>query len=166
MRNHKPRGSFLALMVWLALVALLLAGCAGKPAPAGPPGGVPTAASKQAAIAAPTATPGDRDTVAAYIAQHGALPDYYITKQQARALGWTGGSVEPYAPGKLIGGDRFGNMEGLLPKKRGRAYTECDINTWGKSSRGAERIVFSSDGLIYYTDNHYESFSLLKGAEP
>ena len=64
-----------------------------------------------------------------------------------------------------IGGDKFGNREGLLPKKNGRQYYECDIDTVGKSSRGAKRIVFSDDGLIYYTDDHYESFTLLYGEE-
>ena len=62
-----------------------------------------------------------------------------------------------------IGGDRFGNYEGLLPD--GHSYTECDVNTLEASSRGAERIVFSSDGLIYYTGDHYASFTLLYGEE-
>ena len=57
----------------------------------------------------------------------------------------------------------FQNREGLLPKKAGRTWTECDINTWGRSQRGAERIVFSNDGLVYYTANHYASFELLYG---
>lgn len=104
-----------------------------------------------------------KDDVALYIHLYGELPRNFITKSQARALGWTGGSLEPYAPGKCIGGDRFGNYEGLLPSKKGRTWTECDINTLGKSSRGAKRIVFSNDGLIYYTDDHYESFELLYG---
>ena len=80
-------------------------------------------------------------------------------------LGWTGGTVENYKEGAAIGGDKFGNREGLLPKKSGRQYYECDIDTKGKGSRGAKRIVFSNDGLIYYTDNHYESFTLLYGDE-
>ena len=88
---------------------------------------------------------------------------YGLTKAQARELGWgdTYSSVDDAAPGKSIGGDRFGNREGLLPKKKGRTYTECDIGTMGKKSRGAKRIVFSNDGLIYYTDDHYESFEQL-----
>ena len=64
-----------------------------------------------------------------------------------------------------IGGDRFGNYEGLLPETEGRRYTECDIDTMGRSSRGAKRIVFSNDGLIYYTGDHYKSFELLYGEE-
>ena len=64
-----------------------------------------------------------------------------------------------------IGGDVYGNYEGLLPKKKGRTYYECDIDTLHKKSRGAKRIVFSSDGLIYYTKDHYEHFELLYGEE-
>ena len=56
-----------------------------------------------------------------------------------------------------IGGDRFGNYEGLLPDGD---YRECDIDTLGKSSRGPKRIVFS-DRAIYYTDDHYKSFRCL-----
>ena len=104
-----------------------------------------------------------KDEVALYIHLYGHLPDNYITKSQAQDLGWTGGSLEPYAPGKCIGGSYFGNYEGLLPTVPGRRYTECDIDTLGASSRGAKRIVFSNDGLIYYTDDHYDSFTLLAG---
>ena len=106
-----------------------------------------------------------KDDVALYIHTYGHLPNNFITKSEAEKLGWSGGSLEPYAAGKCIGGSRFGNYEGLLPKKSGRVYTECDIDTLGKNSRGAKRIVFSNDGLIYYTEDHYESFTLLYGEE-
>lgn len=106
-----------------------------------------------------------KEDVALYIHLYGHLPGNYITKKEAEALGWSGGSLEPYAPGKCIGGGRFGNYEGLLPTADGRRYTECDIDTLGKQSRGAKRIVFSNDGLIYYTDDHYETFELLYGEE-
>ena len=106
-----------------------------------------------------------KDDVALYIHTYGRLPKNFITKSEAEKLGWSGGSLEPYAPGKCIGGGRFGNYEGLLPEKPGRTYTECDIDTLGKRSRGAKRIVFSNDRLIYYTDDHYESFTLLYGEE-
>ena len=106
-----------------------------------------------------------KEDVALYIHTYGCLPGNFITKKEAQSLGWTGGSLEKFAPGMAIGGDRFGNYEGLLPTKKGRTYTECDIDTKGKSSRGAKRIVFSNDGLIYYTDDHYESFTLLYGEE-
>lgn len=106
-----------------------------------------------------------KDDVALYIHTYGHLPDNFITKKDAQALGWPGGSLEPYAPGKCIGGSRFGNYEGLLPEADGRTYTECDIDTLGAGSRGAKRIVFSNDGLIYYTEDHYETFELLYGEE-
>jgi hypothetical protein len=106
-----------------------------------------------------------KEDVALYIHTYGCLPDNFITKSEARKLGWKSGSLEKYAPGKCIGGDHFGNYEGLLPKAPGRSYTECDIDTLGAKSRGPKRIVFSNDGLIYYTDDHYESFTLLYGEE-
>lgn len=102
-----------------------------------------------------------KEDVALYIHTYGCLPGNFLTKNEARKLGWEGGGLDPYAPGMCIGGDRFGNYEGLLPEDRD--YTECDIDTLGAKSRGAKRIVFSEDGLIYYTDDHYESFELLYG---
>ena len=104
-----------------------------------------------------------KEDVALYIHLYGCLPDNFITKDEARDLGWEGGSLEPYAPGMCIGGDYFGNYEGLLPEDRD--YTECDIDTLGADSRGPKRIVFSDDGLIYYTADHYESFELRYGEE-
>ncbi len=104
-----------------------------------------------------------KEDVALYIYTYGCLPGNFVSKNQARDAGWNGGGLEKYLPGMCIGGDRFGNREGLLPDAPGRTWTECDINTLGESSRGAERIVFSNDGLIYYTGDHYESFELLYG---
>ena len=106
-----------------------------------------------------------KEEVALYIYTYGRLPDNFVSKREAEEAGWSGGSVERYIPGAAIGGSRFGNYEGLLPKAKGRTWTECDINTDGKSSRGPERIVFSNDGLIYYTPDHYESFELLYGED-
>ena len=106
-----------------------------------------------------------KEDVALYIYLYGELPKNFITKNEARDLGWSGGGLDKYAPGMCIGGDRFGNYEGLLPDAKGRRWTECDIDTLGAKSRGAKRIVFSNDGLIYYTDDHYESFELLYGEE-
>ena len=96
--------------------------------------------------------------VALYIHTYGKLPVNFITKKEAKALGWPGGSLEEYAPGKCIGGDYFGNYEGLLPDDD---YHECDIDTLGKSSRGSKRIIYSDNGSIYYTEDHYESFTQL-----
>ena len=103
----------------------------------------------------------DKDHVALYIHAFGKLPSNYVTKKQAKEKGWSSGSLEPYFPGGCIGGDYFGNNEGRLPKKKGRTYYECDIGTTGKKSRGQKRIVFSNDGLVYYTKDHYESYELL-----
>jgi len=104
-----------------------------------------------------------KEDVALYIYTYGELPVNFMTKKEARALGWEGGGLDRYADGMCIGGDRFGNYEGILPDAKGRTWTECDIDTLHAKSRGAKRIVFSNDGLIYYTDDHYESFELLYG---
>ena len=100
----------------------------------------------------------DVENVVLYLTAYGELPPNYITKDEARDLGWQGGSVEDYLDGAAIGGDRFGNYEGQLPEARGRTYTECDIDTDGYGSRGSRRLVFSSDGLFFYTHDHYEHF--------
>ena len=127
---------------------------------------IPTETTLPAQTEAPIDPDGSyttKEDVALYIHTYGCLPKNFITKNEARDLGWNGGGLEDYAPGMCIGGDRFGNYEDLLPDAPGRTWTECDIGTLGKSSRGAKRIVFSNDGLIYYTDDHYESFTLLYG---
>lgn len=103
-----------------------------------------------------------KDEVALYIHLFGHLPSNYITKKQAEKSGWKGGALKD---GKCIGGTYFGNYEGLLPEAEDRYYTECDVDTAGKKDRGEKRIVFSNDGLIYYTDDHYKTFTLLYGEE-
>ena len=100
-----------------------------------------------------------KEEVAEYLHTYGCLPQNFITKKEAKALGWEGGSLEPYAPGKCIGGDYFGNYEEQLPTDK--SYHECDINTLGADKRGAERIIYDDDGNIYYTDDHYQSFTQL-----
>ena len=107
-----------------------------------------------------------KEEVAAYLNAYGHLPDNFITKKEAQKLGWVSkeGNLGEVAPGKSIGGDYFGNYEGSLPEKKGREYHECDIDSDG-GYRGAKRIVYSNDGLIYYTEDHYESFELLCGEE-
>ena len=166
----------------LILIALLVLGAlyftnhqtAEEPVPAAEPEAsatlIPESSESPNAVSEPDEALLDEDgsyttkeDVALYLHQYGHLPSNFITKKEAQALGWSGGSLEPYAPGKCIGGSQFGNYEGLLPKAPGRTYTECDINTLGKSKRGVERIVFSNDGLIFYTGDHYESFELLYG---
>ena len=105
------------------------------------------------------------EDVAAYIYLYGHLPDNFMTKKEARTYGWSSGSLSTVLEGMSIGGDYFGNYEGLLPEKEGRKYYECDIDTTDSTKRGAKRIIFSNDGLIYYTDDHYESYILLYGDE-
>ena len=104
-----------------------------------------------------------KDDVALYLYTYGKLPGNFMTKNEARKLGWEGGGLDSFADGMCIGGDKFGNYEGILPNAPGRTWKECDIDTLHEKSRGAKRIVFSSDGLIYYTEDHYESFELLYG---
>lgn len=106
----------------------------------------------------------DKDSVAEYIHLFGKLPKNFLTKSEAQALGWDSskGNLWAVAPGHAIGGDTFRNYEGQLPKKSGRVYYECDVNYDG-GYRDAERIVFSNDGLIFYTSDHYETFTQLYG---
>ena len=107
----------------------------------------------------------DKDHVAAYLREFKELPPNYITKEEARALGWVSnlGNLWEVAPGKSIGGDRFGNYEGQLPDAKGRKYFECDID-YGldmdryRGGRNGKRIIFSNDGLIFYTEDHYNTF--------
>ena len=169
---------------WLAgllalVLALTLTACGGTQTPQSPQPAAQTdpAEETQAPEEPPesqesgeAALPEDgayttKEDVALYLHLYGHLPDNFITKKEAQKLGWPGGTLEPYAPGKCIGGSRFGNYEGLLPEAEGRTYTECDIDTLGAESRGAKRIVFSNDGRIYYTEDHYASFELLYGEE-
>ena len=100
------------------------------------------------------------EEVAVYLAAFEELPDNFLTKNEAEDLGWDNrkGNLDKVAPGCSIGGDRFGNYEKLLPEKKNRKWTECDIQFDG-GYRGGERICFSNDGLIYYTDDHYETFT-------
>ena len=105
----------------------------------------------------------DKEHVAAYINEFAKLPSNYITKQEAKRLGWKSkGSLDKVAPGKSIGGDRYGNYEGKLPKAKGRMWKECDID-YVSGNRNAKRIVYSNDGNIYYTDDHYKTFEHLYG---
>ena len=168
-RFTRLTGALLALL----LVFSVLSGCGGA---------APDVPSSTAAPAADAVSPGESDKsspaaldeggeytsaedVALYLHLYAHLPQNFITKKDARALGWNGGGLDDYADGKCIGGDRFGNYEGLLPDAPGREYHECDIDTLHAASRGAKRIVYSNDGLIYYTEEHYESFILLYGEE-
>lgn len=147
---------------WLALLLtamVLLSGCALLEAPVQQP----TVEFTQAAISESSAY-SSKDEVAEYLHEFGHLPPNYLTKKEAQDLGWVAskGNLWEVAPGKSIGGDRFGNREGLLPEAPGRKYYECDIDFDG-SYRNAKRIIYSNDGLIFYTEDHYESFRQLYG---
>ena len=99
------------------------------------------------------------EEVAIYLTFFDKLPGNYITKREAQNLGWDNrkGNLWSVAEGCSIGGDRFGNYEGILPDQKGRKWTECDIDFDG-GYRNGQRIVFSNDGLIYYTGDHYQTF--------
>lgn len=102
------------------------------------------------------------EEVAEYIHTYEKLPSNYLTKREAMDLGWDSskGNLWDVTDEGIIGGDKFGNREGLLPKENGRTYYECDVNYEG-GYRGAERLVYSNDGLIFYTKDHYKSFKQL-----
>lgn len=100
------------------------------------------------------------EDVGTYLIKYHKLPSNYITKSEAHRIGWHGGSIEKYLPGMCIGGDTFTNNQEILPTDK--SYKECDIDTLGESTRGAKRIVYSTDYKgIYYTSNHYSSFTKL-----
>ena len=173
-RIRRRRAPHLLLLV-LLLTSLLFTACAkqGQSSGASVSGSATTAASAATTAssestdddAAPIAEDGaytSKDDVALYIHTYGKLPSNFLTKKDAQSRGWESskGNLQTVAPGMSIGGDRFGNREGLLPDKKGRQYYECDIDYDG-GRRNAKRIVFSDDGLIFYTDDHYASFEQL-----
>ena len=156
-----------ALMFILIFALVMLTESVILPALSG--GETPAATAAQSTERPPDASAVDedgeyteKDELALYIHLYGHLPGNFVTKAEAEAAGWTGGAVGKTLPGKSIGGDRFYNREGLLPKASGRVWTECDVGE-RRNTRGGERIVFSNDGLVYYTPDHYDSFELLYG---
>ena len=99
----------------------------------------------------------DLESVVLYYDKFGKLPSNFITKKEAKGLGWEGGALDPFKKGASIGGDHFGNYEKRLPSGKGIKYIECDIDTTG-GKRGAKRLIISNDGKYYYTPDHYETF--------
>lgn len=162
------------LFILFMVFAGLMAGCVTGPdgQAAGPEGNISVegpAESVESSSGEEIAESGEytsKEDVAKYIHLYGHLPSNFITKKEAKELGWVSkeGNLGEVAPGKSIGGDYFGNYEGLLPEAEGREYHECDIDANG-GYRGEKRIVYSNDGLIYYTQDHYESFEQLYGEE-
>ena len=152
-----------ALLLMLGLLASLLCGCVTIPAAPGQPSaqeqlnllpeenagpapaedGLNLLPEDEPAAPAENAVPDEngsyttKEDVCAYLIAYGHLPPNFITKSEAQAAGWEGGSLEKYCPGKCIGGDRFGNYEGRLPKAKGRKFFACDVNYTG-GKRGAE----------------------------
>ena len=128
-------------------------------APAGTPENTPTPV--------PEGPITDPQSIADYLFAHGELPDNFITKKEARALGW--GSAFRYvsdaAPGKSIGGDYFSNYERILPVAKGLTYREADCRYTG-GPRNAYRIIWSSDGRVWYTEDHYNTFTELFPSAP
>ena len=102
-----------------------------------------------------------KEEVALYIHTYGKLPSNYMTKSEARKLGWESGALHLVVEDKCIGGDIYSNYEGSLPEINGNYY-ECDIDTLTKKQRGAKRIVFSDEGDIYYTEDHYDTFEKIE----
>ena len=151
---------FIAIVLTL-LSAIILPGCFRTSADNGQAHNNTTLSATEQAID-PDGSYTDKDNVALFIHTFNRLPKNYITKKEAEALGWVSqqGNLHKVAPGKSIGGDKFRNFEGLLPKKAGRQYYECDID-YESGRRNAKRIVFSDDGLIFYTKDHYNSFEKL-----
>lgn len=133
-------------------------------ASSGTSSGVSSEASSEELQVSESGSYTSKEEVAAYLRRYDHLPDNFITKKEAKKLGWVSseGNLDEVAPGKSIGGDHFGNYEGDLPEKKGRDYFECDIDYDG-GYRGEKRIIFSDDGLIYYTQDHYQTFDLLYG---
>lgn len=161
MRNQ---GKLFRLFTVLLAAALLLCACSAN--------AVETAKQKKntaapavtatPAVAEPTAEPGPLDEaqrIADYIFEHGELPDNFITKKEAQALGWDKyvNKVSDVAPGKSIGGDYFGNYEKQLPVVQGRKYYEADCYYFG-GDRNEYRIIYSNDGHVWFTGDHYQTF--------
>ena len=167
-RKIKNRKSLLLMLTMLLLITTLCFGaaCSNDAVAGGNPEGQQqeVAAEILQTVVVEEGHYNTPEEVAEYLHFYGHLPDNYLTKQEARELGWESneGNLHEVAPGMSIGGDTFGNREGLLPKAKGRKYYECDVNYEG-GYRNAERLVYSNDGLIFYTNDHYESFEQLYG---
>ena len=134
-------------LMMVASVIIGLCGLAGQ--------AVAKTTYKQGTIVAGT----DEQTVIGYLRQNHKLPENYITKKKAREAGWDArsGNLCDVLPGKAIGGDRFSNREGRLPSAYKRVWREADIN-YRCGRRGADRVLFASDGLIFVSKDHYQNF--------
>ena len=159
--RRKPGWTRVLASLVAAMLCLVLSACAGTgPAPQSAP--MKSGASQAAASVSESGSYTSKDEVAAYIHEFGHLPANFISKTKARKAGWvpSKGNLDEVCPGKSIGGSRYHNDDGALPDARGRTWTECDIGYEG-GFRGSERIVFSDDGLVFYTGDHYQTFERL-----
>jgi len=139
----------------LLLLLVVVAACLGGPAAARSP--------EEQRLAAFAAGIGLRDVegfaeTVMSLRRDGRLPARYVDKREAERLGWRpGDDLCRVARGRAIGGDRFGNFERMLPDRQGRTWREADLD-FACGRRGARRLVFSSDGLVFVTTDHYQSF--------
>lgn len=97
------------------------------------------------------------ETVISYVKTNHHLPDFYLTKNEAKKQGWnpSKGNLCEVLPGKAIGGDYFNNREKQLPSSE--KYFEADVN-YNCGNRNADRIIFTKNGDVYLTTDHYKSF--------
>ncbi|HCH51641.1 MAG TPA: ribonuclease [Proteus sp.] len=116
--------------------------------------------NKPAQIPLPIDEKTQANKVTDYLQRHQQLPDFYLTKKEARANGWDAkaGNLCEVLPGRAIGGDRFMNREKQLPEKSGRQWFEADVN-YHCGHRGSDRLLYSNDGLIYLTTDHYRTMT-------
>ena len=166
MRKHHKLA---VLFVLLLTAVLLLTGCTANALETAKTKKATEAPAAATAVPAPTATPGPLDEaqrLADYIFEHGELPDNFVTKKEAQAMGWQNGYryVGDIEPGLCIGGDYFGNYEQKLPQVKGRKYYEADCFYQG-GPRNEYRIIFSTDGHVWYTGDHYNTFTELFPSE-
>jgi len=150
----------MATLRWIGLLLIVIFCWTGlRPHFSAPPASPTTGHSTPSSSATIDAlTQAER--VADWLVQHQRLPDFYLTKVAARRQGWVPdkGNLCEVLPGHAIGGDRFSNREQQLPRQAGRQWYEADVN-YRCGRRGADRLIYSSDGLIYLTRDHYRSFS-------
>jgi len=146
----------------VAVVLAAIASYAGLRPPAEKTAHSEQTSSSQASVPARSHTDNDiseltqQQRVVSYLQQHQQLPGYYLRKNEARRQGWdpAKGNLCQVLPGKAIGGDHFSNREGSLPEKAGRSWYEADVN-YQCGRRGSDRLLWSSDGLIYLSRDHY-----------
>ena len=167
-------GKSAALLALLLAALLLLSGCGGDageksrnaalPAETETSGAIPEGTGEPTEEAGPIIEP---QRIADYLFEHGKLPDNFLTKPEAKELGWDSryNYVSDVAPGMSLGGDYFGNYQGKLPKAKGRKYYEADCYYTG-GKRNESRIIYSNDGHVWYTDDHYKTFTELSPSKP